>query len=330
MTDRETLPLNLGTLIEAMADAVPDRIAVATMDRDWTYAEIDDRSTRLAQHLVGLGVRPGDHVAVHATNRIEWVDAFYGCIKARAVPININYRYLRDELAYLYDNADCVAAIVAPEHVDAVRGLDLPRLRHLVVLDETYEQALAAASTERLGGRTADDRYVIYTGGTTGYPKGVEWRQEDIIRAALNASRLGAPIESLEQLAEEAKAADSGFVLLAAGPLMHGGSQWIMGNAHVAGQTIALYTERRFDPERILDLVEHAHVVSLALLGDAMARPVAETVLAQPDRWDLSSLAAISNGAAPLSAAVREELRRAFPGKIIVDSYGASEAGATG
>lgn len=323
-------PLTLGDLIETMADAVPDRTAVATLDRAWTYAEIDDRSTRLAHHLRDLGVEPGEHVAVHSPNRIEWVDAFYGALKARAVPININYKYLHDELAYLYDNADCVAAIVAPEHVEAVRALDLPRLRHIIVLGEDYDAALAAASTERLTGRSADDHYVIYTGGTTGNPKGVVWRQEDIMRAALNAARYGAPLESLEQLAEEAKGVESPMVLLAAGPLMHGGSQWIMGNAHVAGQTIALYTDPHFDPHAILDLVERAHVVSLALLGDAMARPVAEAIIAEPDRWDLSSLAAISNGAAPLSGGVREQLRAALPGKFILDSYGASESGATG
>ncbi|HET7684018.1 MAG TPA: acyl-CoA synthetase [Marmoricola sp.] len=324
-------PLNLGDVIEAMADAVPDRVAIFTADRTWSYAEVDERSTRLANHLVSLGVRPGDHVAVHAPNRIEWVDAFYGCLKARAVPININYKYLRDELAYLYDNADCVAAIVAPEYVDSLRALDLPQLRQVVVLGQEYDAALAAASTERLdNGRSADDHYVIYTGGTTGKPKGVVWRNEDIMKAALNAARYGAPLESVEQLATEAAANESPMVLLACGPMMHGGSQWIMGNGHVAGQTVALYTDRNFDAASILDLVEKARVVSLTFLGDAMGRPVAEAILAEPDRWDLSSLAAVSNGAAPLSEGVREEIRRALPGRFILDSYGASESGAAG
>ncbi|WP_051486072.1 AMP-binding protein [Nocardioides sp. J54] len=324
-------PINLADVLEAMADALPDRAAIVTMERTWTFAEVDDRATRLANHLVSLGVQPGEHVAVHATNRIEWIDALYGCLKARAVPININYKYLHDELAYLYDNADCVAAIIAPEFVDAVEALDTPTLREMVVLGEEYDAALAAASAERLdNGRSGDDHYVLYTGGTTGSPKGVVWRIEDLIRAALNAGRYGAPLDSVEQLVEEAVAVETPMVLLACGPMMHGGSQWIVGNGHVAGHTVALYTEPSFSATGILDLVEKARVVSLTFLGDAMGRPVAEAILAEPDRWDLSSLAAVSNGAAPLSDGVREEIRRALPGRFILDSYGSSESGAAG
>ncbi|WP_418058012.1 AMP-binding protein [Pimelobacter simplex] len=330
-TTPDARPLNLADVLEAMADGVPDRIAVHTGDRAWTFAEIDERATRLANHLIGLGIQPGEHVAVHSTNRIEWVDALYGCLKARAVPININYKYLRDELAYLYDNADCVAAIIAPEHVDALAELDLATLRQTVVLGPEYDAALAAASTERpANGRSADDHYVLYTGGTTGNPKGVVWRNEDLMRAALNAARYGAPLDSIDQLVTEAQAVENPMVLLACGPMMHGGSQWILGNGHVAGQTVALFTEPHFDPVKILDLVEKAKVVSMTFLGDAMGRPVAEAILAEPDRWDLSSLAAVSNGAAPLSDGVREEIRQALPGRFILDSYGASESGATG
>ena len=322
-------PLNLADILEAMADAVPSRTAIATIDRDYSYAEIDERSTRLANHLVSLGVGPGDHVAVHSANRIEWVDAFYGCLKARAVPINVNYKYLRDELAYLYDNADCVAALVAPEHVAALDELDLPTLRHRIVFGPAYDEALAAASTTRFTGRSPDDHYVLYTGGTTGKPKGVIWRHEDIIRAALNAGRFGAPIESVEALAAEAAANENPMVMLACGPMMHGGSQWILGNGHVAGATVALYTEPHFHADKVLDLVQKAGVMSLTFLGDAMGRPVAEAILAEPDRWDLSSLAAVSNGAAPLSDGVREEIRRALPDRFILDTYGSSESGAT-
>lgn len=325
-----TRPITLGDLLEAMADVVGDRPAVRTIDRDWSFREIDERSTRLANHLVSIGVRPGEHVAVHSPNRIEWVDAFYGCLKARAVPINVNHKYLHDELAHVYGDAGCVATIVAPEYVDLVHGLDLPSLREVIVLDEGYDAALAAASTTRLTGRCADDRYLLYTGGTTGRPKGVVWRQEDLMRAALNQSRFGAPFDTIEQLADEAAANENPLVLLACGPMMHGGSQWILGNAHMAGAAVGLFTEPNFSARGILDLVEKARVNSLTFLGDAMGRPVAEAILAEPDRWDLSSLVAVSNGAAPLSEGVREEIRRALPGRFILDSYGASESGATG
>lgn len=322
-------PINLADVIEAMADAIPDRIAVATIDRDYSYAEIDDRSTRLANHLVGLGIKPGDRVGVHSPNRIEWVDAFYACLKARALPVNINFKYQHDELAYLYGNAECVATVLAPEHLAAVDLLDDPTLRHRIMLDESYEELLSRASTERLGGRSADDHYILYTGGTTGAPKGVIWRQEDLIRAALNAARFGAPFDSVEQVASEAAANEAPMTVLACGPMMHGGSQWIMGNAHVAGFRVALYTEPNFSAAGILDLVEKARVNSLTFLGDAMGRPVAEAILAEPDRWDLSSLVAVSNGAAPLSEGVRAEIRRALPGRFILDTYGSSESGAT-
>lgn len=324
-------PINLADVLEGMAEAIPDRVAVFTTERRYTYAEVDERATRLANHLISLGIAPGDHVAVHATNRIEWVDALYGCLKARAVPININYRYLHDELAYLYDNADCVAAIIAPEFVEAVQALEVPTLRRLVVLGPEYDAALAASSPVRPDlGRSGDDHYVLYTGGTTGNPKGVVWRIEDLMRAALNAARYGAPLDSVEQLTAEAAANENPMVLLACGPMMHGGSQWILGNGHVAGHTVALYTEPSFEAEKILDLVDAAGVVSLTFLGDAMGRPVAEAILDNPGRWHLTSLAAVSNGAAPLSDGVREEIRRALPGRFILDSYGSSESGAAG
>ena len=322
-------PITLAGLIEILADTVPDRVAVETIDTAYTFAEIDERATRLGNHLISLSVKPGDHVAVHSHNRIEWIDAFYGVLKARAVPININFKYLRSELEYLYSNSESVAAIVAPEYLAAAQEAAGDGVQHWIELGEQYDAALAAASTERPGGYEEDDRYIVYTGGTTGYPKGVVWRQVDVMRAAMNAGRYGAPLDSLEQLAEEAAANPAGTVFLAGGPMMHGGSQWILGNAHVSGQKVAFYTQKSFNPEDFLDLAEKAKVVSLTFLGDAMARPVAETIKANPDRWDLSSLMAISNGAAPLTEGVRAELREVLPGRFIVDSYGSSESGST-
>ena len=330
----EALPLTLADVLEAMADAVPERPAVIAREKTLTFAELDDRASRLAHHLIASGLRPGEHVAIHSANRMEWVEAWYACFKARLVPINVNNKYLADELRHVYDNSDAVAAIVSGECRPLMEQVRDERVRVVLDLDDpetSYDDLLAAQpATRPRVGRTGDDHYVLYTGGTTGAPKGVVWRQEDLLRGALNAGRYGAPLESVEQLAAEAAAHESPLTLLACGPMMHGGSQWILGNGHVAGFSVALFTDPSFTPEGILDLVEHARVSSLTVLGDAMARPLAETILAEPDRWDLSSLVAFSNGAAPLSGGVREQLREALPGRFLLDSYGASESGATG
>ncbi|MDN5895805.1 MAG: AMP-binding protein, partial [Nocardioides sp.] len=300
-----------------MADSVPARLAVVSAQRNLTYSELDERANRLANHLLSLGVKRGDNVAVHAYNGLEWVDAFFACPKIGAVAINVNYKYLRDELIHLYQNSGSVAAIVGPTFVDAVAEVraELPGLEHVLVIGEEYDASVAAASPDRPQvERSPDDRYIIYTGGTTGRPKGVVWRQEDIIKSALSALRFGVPVESVEGLGEDAQKNESPVRLSTCGPMMHGGSQWILGNCLVAGSTFVLYTEPSFDPHKMLDLAASAKVQMLAVLGDAMARPIAEALLAEPDRWDTSELFAISNGAAPLSTPVREQLRAALPG----------------
>ena len=324
----------LADVWEAIGDAIPDAPAVITEDAEYTWSQLDERANRLANHLKAQGVGRGDHVAIHAMNCIEWVESFYALVKLGAVPINVNYRYVEAELRYIYDNAEVVAVIVGEEYVPAVDKVRdvLPNLRHVLVIGEQYEAALAAASPERdFPGRSADDIYMVYTGGTTGMPKGVMWRHEDILFGAMNSGRGGRPAESVEQLAQEA--ADSPFRarMMALGPLMHGGAQWLMGNAFTMGGTMVLYTRKGFDPNHVWDLVSRAQVNSVSTIGDAMARPLAEALLA-PDRpdWDLSMFFSIGNGGAPLSASVREQLRQAKPDIMILDSYGASETGAAG
>ena len=324
------IPLTLPDILEAMADAIPDRTAVVTSDRAYSYAEIDERAPRLANHLLSVGLEPGAQVAVHATNRIEWVDALYGCLKARTIPVNINHAYRRDELARTYAATDCVAAIVSPEFTDDLDELDL-KLDHRVVLGPDYDAKVAAASKERpTVGRTPGDWHIIFTTGTTGTPKGAVWRQEDLIWAALNTVRRNAPIPSVEGLAAEAAARDSGVVLLAGGPLLHGQSQLLLLRALVAGGTAVLDTSPTFSAEAFLDLAEQAGATAITLLGDAQARPVANARLTGKKRWPLHSLAGVSNTAAPLSDGVLGVLRNAFARRVIVDSYGTLETGVTG
>lgn len=325
--------LQLADAFEIVADAIPDRPAVITDDRELTYRQLDERATRLANHLSTVGIRPGEHVGIHATNCTEWVEAFYACCKISAVPINVNFRYVEAELRYLYDNADCVAVIVGAEFVgalDTVRDA-LPLLRHTLVIGDGYEAALAAASPERDGReRSGDDMYLLYTGGTTGMPKGVMWRHEDVLLAAMNSGRGGRAIERPEQLGEEAAASAGQARLMALGPMMHGGGQWVMGNAFTMGGVLVLSTGHRFDPHAVWRLASRAGAHSVATIGDAMGRPLAAALADGTATYDLSNLFSIGNGGAPLSPGVRRELKAVLPNVTILDSYGASETGAAG
>src|ERR1700693_1285391 len=212
------MEFNLADLFEAVADAVPDRTALIAGDRRLKYRELDERANRVAHSLRDVGVLPGQHVGIYSFNRAEWVESMFGCFKARAVPINVNYRYVVDEVRYLFDNADLVALIYEAEfgpHVASVLP-GLPKLKHLVQLEDgsgtvsegldavEYEHALASASPtqEGLHPRSPDDLYILYTGGTTGMPKGVMWRQEDIFFAAMGGGGWGAePIAHPGELA---------------------------------------------------------------------------------------------------------------------------------
>ncbi len=325
--------LQLADAFEIVADAIPDRPALITDTLELTYGELDQRATRLANHLSSIGIGPGEHVGIHAANCAEWVESFYACCKISAVPINVNFRYVEAELRYLYDNADCVAVIVGQEYaasLEAVRDV-LPKVRETLVIGPQYEAALADASPHRDGReRSADDMYLLYTGGTTGMPKGVMWRHEDIVLAALNAGRGGRPIERPEQLGEEAAASAGQARLMALGPMMHGGGQWVMGNAFTMGGVFVLYTGSPFDPHGVWRLAERSKANSVSTIGDAMGRPLAAALAEGSATYDLSNLFSIGNGGAPLSAAVRDELKAVLPNVFVLDSYGASETGAAG
>src|SRR3954452_18855001 len=235
------MEFNLADLFEAVADAAPDRTAIIAGDRRLTYRELDERANRVAHYLLDVGVRPGQHVGVYAYNRAEWLETMLGCFKARTVPINVNYRYVVDELRYLFDNADLVALVFEAEfgpHVASVLP-GLPKLKHLLQLQDgtgtetegleavDYERALASAGTTRnaLLPRSPDDLYILYTGGTTGMPKGVMWRAEDIFFAAMGGGNYGGTgIEHPADITKNLSAAPG--VSFALAPLMHGNAQW--------------------------------------------------------------------------------------------------------
>ncbi len=324
------LTYNFADLLETLADAGPDRPMLIAPPVKLTAGQLDRRATRLANHLAGLGVGPGDHVAIHAMNRAEWFEALFACFKLRAVPINVNYRYVAGELRYLYDNADVVVSIIDAGYLPRLEPIrnELPRLRDVLVLGEDYERALEAASPERnFGPRSNDDVYMVFTGGTTGMPKGVMWRHEDAFFAVAGGGGMGGPpITSPAEIA--GKASGTQVKMMATTPVMHGGAQWGAFFAIFSGNVSVIWTGKRYDPDAVLELVDAEGVNTLQIIGDAMGRPLAEAL--RSGRHSAATLFAVGNGGAPLSASVKAELVAAKPGLVISDSYGASETGAGG
>ena len=336
---------NIADLIEATADAVPDREALLAGPARRTYGELERRANRLAHHLAGEGVSAGEHVGIHAFNCAEFVEGMLACYKLRAVPININYRYVEAELGYLFDNADLVALIhqrqFAPR-IAAVRG-GLPKLRHFVAIEDgsgadvaalgaaAYEEALAGASDARdFGPRSPDDRYVLYTGGTTGMPKGVVWRQQDVIFTLGGGIDhvTAIPLESPEAMT--AKTRNAPMTSFALAPLMHGASQWATLGGMFVGNKVVLYSERSFDPAKVWEIVERERVNVMMVTGDAMARPLADELPRAKSARDLTSLVALSSTAAIFSPSVKAQFKASFPNLVLTDSVGSSEGGFNG
>jgi acyl-CoA synthetase (AMP-forming)/AMP-acid ligase II len=334
---------NLADLFEAVADAVPDREALVCGGRDGinrrvSYAGLDARADRLAQALDARGIGPGAAVGLHLHNGPEFVEAMVALYKLRAVPINVNHRYAADELRYLFADAEMQAVVTEPDGALTIGSIrpDLPLLREVVVTGAGYEELLAAPLAGRVdvGPRSGDDRYVLYTGGTTGRPKGVVWRHEDIYFASLGGR--GTPSQGVPMLTEPGE-----VVARAVGhdpirrrlplcPLIHGGAMWIALQALCSGGTLVLSTDRHFDPEAALELLAEERIDLTMLIGDATARPLADTLARSPDRFDLSSLQVIASGGAVLSTAVRRRLEELLPGTRVLDTFGSSESGGQG
>jgi 3-oxocholest-4-en-26-oate---CoA ligase len=324
---------NHADLFEGIADALGDRMALVSGDHHLTYAELDAHTNRLAHHLQSVGVQPGQHVGIHAFNGLEYVAGLLATLKIRAVPINVNYRYVEEELLYIYRDADVVALLFDVEFDERVKAVapKTERLRHLISIggESTipgavrYEDALAGQSAERdFPPRSGDDIYIIYTGGTTGMPKGVMWRLEDLFHAFWHP--YAPPPETPEVLVEQAKEIEPG-VTMATPPLMHGAAQMATFISWWRGQTVVYV--RKFDPVHILRTIEREKVNTMVITGDAMARPLAEEMARH--KYDLSSLFIISSSASILSGSARDRLLELHPNMFLLDNYGSSETGNT-
>ncbi len=326
------MEFNLADLFEGVADAVPDREALVCGHVRLTYRELDERANRLAHAMAERGVGAGDWIGLDLYNSNEYLEGMLAAYKLRAVPVNVNYRYVEDELRYLFDDADLTLVIHEEDFgpkIDAIRD-DLQRLEATLATGTEYEQALAAASPARdFGPRSPDDLYVLYTGGTTGLPKGVTWRHEDIFFGAFGGGNPGGPpVERPEEVVERAPAGTTRC--LPASPFMHGSAHWMAFSTFFTGGVVVISPERHFDPRHLWTMIEHERVSFLVIVGDAFARPLVEALDAEPGRWDLSCLTVLLSGGAILSPAVKELLTRLLPSTIVVDGFGASETGGQG
>ena len=334
------MAFNLADLIEHSVDLVPDRAAVVVGDRRVTYAQLEERANRLAHHLAANGVTQGTHVGIYSHNAIEFIEAMFAAFKLRAVPINVNYRYVAEELQYLFDNADLVALVHQRQFGPLVSQVlpNCPMLKHVVVIEDgsdaefsgvSYEDALASGSPERdFAQRSDDDIYILYTGGTTGMPKGVVYRHEDVWRV------LGGGIDFTtgERVTDEWQQARTGAEAPAPGvsfpiaPLMHGAGQWGTLNALFGGNTVVLIP--KFDAHEVWRLVEREKVMTIAVTGDAMARPMVEAL--REGNYDTSSVIAFSSTAAVFSPSIKDEYLELMPNAFVTEAIGATETGFSG
>ena len=346
---------NLAEINEAIAAAIPDRECIIFRDRRFTWKDFCTRTRRLGNFLRarGLGCHQEraalqnfesgqDHLGLYLYNGNEYLEGMVGAYKARVAPFNVNYRYVEDELIYLLNDADCRALIYharfAPT-LQKIRG-ELPNLEVLLqVADESgnallpdafdYEQALARSSADRPALEwSPDDLYILYTGGTTGMPKGVLWRQEDIFFGALGGNPPGGfKHETVDTVVEAAK--NGTMRALPAPPFMHGAAHWMAFTCfHQGGTVIVQNDPGRLDPHDIWSTIEREKVAFLTIVGDAFGRPLVDHLSKQS--YDLSSLTILLSGGAILTPALKEAFLEKIPHLMIIDGFGASETGGHG
>ena len=337
------MELNLADLFESVVDQVGAETAMVAGVRRLSYLELDRRANRLAHYLEGVGIGPGDRIGIQLVNGTEYIEAMLACFKVRAVPINVNYRYMSGELRHVYRDAALAGLVFHTRFTGAVTGaLDaMPDTRALLeVLDGSepsgsardYEAALESApDTRGFAPRRSDDLYCVYTGGTTGLPKGVLWRHDDIFFAAMGGGdplSLGNHIATPDELSE--RILRPGMTALAIPPFIHAAGHWLAFSTLFGGGKIVTLPNGIFDPSEVWQLVEAESVNVITVVGDAMARPLVDVLAAEPDRYDLSSLMAVGSGGALLSPSTKAQLTRLLPGRLVADRFGASETGQVG
>ena len=341
-----TRHFNIADMYEMVADKVPGRDALVCGDQRATFAQLEERANQLAHYLAGQGIGAGDHVGLYLYNCNEYLEGMLACFKIRAVPINVNYRYVQDELLYIFDNAGMVACIHNQEfipHIAEVKA-SAPDMKTFVHVVDTsgcdpeligsveYEAALSGQSDQRdFAERADDDLFILYTGGTTGMPKGVMWPHKAVFFAAMGGGGWFHPDGAITEPQQIAgRIGDFPIVGMALAPLMHGACWWYACIQMLAGNSVVLNPGRTLVGEDVWDIVAREKVNSISIVGDAMAVPLLDALDANPDRWDLSSVFNIGSGGAVFSPSKQEAFTAHFPNVFISNSFGSSESGNMG
>lgn len=342
------MEFNLATLLESVVDGVPDRDAVVCGETRLTFRELDERANRFAHLLREQGVGPGDHVGLYLHNGPEFLEAMYGTLKVRAVPININYRYVEEELLYLFNDADLKSVVFHRQYAPRVAAIcsQVPTLRHYVVVEDgadaelpsfdgsagvEYEAALGAYPAIReFEERSGSDIFIVYTGGTTGMPKGVMWEHEDLFFAGLQGGNPGGdPIERAEELGENvANGMTMGLTFLPTAPFIHGNAQWTALIGWFGAGKVVVVPGTGFDAVKTCEVVESEAVCTITLVGDAMARPLADEL--RTGRYNTESVMVIASAGAILSDSIKEDLESILPEAMVLNNFGATETGHQG
>ncbi|WP_024793550.1 acyl-CoA synthetase [Tomitella biformata] len=345
------MAINIADFVEHSIDLNPDRVALLDSDRAVTFGQLEERANRLAHYLRDRGVKPGDKVGIYSRNTIEAIEAMVAIFKARAVMVNVNYRYVENELKYIFENSDMAALIVERRYVDRVAHVapKTPQLQTIVVVEDgttendvdacsaadcvavEYEKAMSAGSPERdFEERSPDDIFMLYTGGTTGMPKGVMWRHEDwwrVLGGGVNFVT-GEIVEDEWELAKVG-AANPAMVRFPIPPMIHGGSQSAVFHSLFGGGTLVMHPE--FDGHEVWQVIDKHKINLIFITGDAMARPMIDALLegnpATGEPYDLSSLYVIASSAALFSPALKEQFLELLPNRMLTDSIGSSETG---
>jgi acyl-CoA synthetase (AMP-forming)/AMP-acid ligase II len=332
---------NIAEVWETIAEEQPDAQAQVQGDRRFTWSEFDRRADGVAAALLAAGAQHQDKVAQYLYNRPEYLEAVFATWKAGLVPVNTNYRYTEDELFYLWDNADAVAVVFQGEFAPRIESIRdrLPKVGLWLWVDDgtgpcpawatPYESAATSSEGRTVApwGRSPDDLYMLYTGGTTGMPKGVMWRQDDIFGLLNGGSPTPLPKDgTLDDVRTFIRAQEQGAISCPACPLMHGTGALTAFGALIAGGSIALLESTSFRAEELFDLVEREKVNVLVIVGDVFAKPMVRALDAEPGRWDISSVAFIYSSGVMWSESVKEGLLAHNPNMVLIDALGSSEA----